>query len=254
MMTNDPANFEKRFARPIRYCPPPGERVYAVGDIHGRADLLDEMLGLVAAHREAGAPCAATLVFLGDYIDRGPSSREVVERLIGIAASPQPAIFLLGNHEDEMLRFLAGEGEHWLTSAPRRCIPTASSPAISSVPAPKPSSARRFWPRCLSHRDFFLSLRRSAAIGGLFSAMPACARAWRSTRRTPTTSSGSGIRSSNSRQDFGKLVVHGHTPVEAPELRANRVNIDTGACFTGRLTCAAIEGGQVEFLRTGGRG
>src|SRR5690606_28187362 len=92
---------------------PPGIRIYAVGDIHGRRDLLDRLLARIAADQEADPAPAPALVFLGDYVDRGTESAGVLARL---AAGPMPGMacrFIKGNHDEMMRRFLAGQDDGW---------------------------------------------------------------------------------------------------------------------------------------------
>ena len=96
--------------RPARtHCVPHGVRAYAVGDIHGRLDLLDRLLDDIAADDERRPAAATQLVFLGDLIDRGPDSAGVVERLLGFSKRRAPVRFLMGNHEEVFLRVLAGD-------------------------------------------------------------------------------------------------------------------------------------------------
>src|SRR5688572_19637816 len=103
----------------------PGARAYAIGDIHGRLDLLDELLAHIAADAESRPPRRTFLIFLGDLIDRGPDSRGVVERL---RAGPLPGmrkIFLMGNHEEAMVRTLDGESGvmwNWLKFGGAECL------------------------------------------------------------------------------------------------------------------------------------
>src|SRR5690606_13870319 len=88
---------------------PEGRRVYAVGDIHGRRDLLDELLARIEADDSRRAPADTRVIFLGDLVDRGPDSRGVVERLIDYADGPVQCRFLMGNHEEVFLKALGGD-------------------------------------------------------------------------------------------------------------------------------------------------
>ncbi len=95
---------------------PQGSRIYAVGDIHGRCDLLDRLHGLIAADARAHPAARKLVVYLGDYVDRGSSSRQVVDYLLDDPLPEFETIFLTGNHEDMMLSFLDDEsiGPMWM--------------------------------------------------------------------------------------------------------------------------------------------
>jgi serine/threonine protein phosphatase 1 len=190
-------------------------------------------------------------VFLGDYIDRGPHSREVIDLLIERRHSHQ-TMFLKGNHEDCMLQVLAdpaafsdwkmigglstilsygveATGHHDPQSHPR--IATAVAEAIPE-----------------SHHSFLRSLRLSFSVGDYFFAhagvRPGIPLAAQSPRDLLWIREDFLLHE----EDFGKVVVHGHTPAREPEIRRNRINIDTGAYATGRLTCLVLEDDQMSFL------
>lgn len=231
---------------------PDGLRVYAVGDIHGRFDLLQELAAKIA-HDIAAAPVERTVeVYVGDYVDRGPDTRAVVEWLIATPPLGSERICLMGNHEDLLLRALADPSamSNWLLNGGGETI--ASYLAGRNSPDFLTSdSLRAAFAAALpaSHRAFFASLPRTAILGGylfvhaglrpgiLLQEQDADDLIW--------------IREAflESDADFGKIVVHGHTPVEAPDMRRNRINIDTGAVFSGRLTCVALEGKTRRFLQ-----
>ena len=108
---------------------PKGQRAYAVGDIHGRLDLLDELLGKIGADNRARPPARTTIIFLGDLIDRGPQSAEVVERLRNYRPPFARAVFLMGNHEEVLLRILAGETDilpDWMRFGGAECVRSSS--------------------------------------------------------------------------------------------------------------------------------
>ena len=104
---------------------PAGRRVYAVGDIHGRLDLLDDLLDLVEHDISVRPPAENYVIFLGDLIDRGPASRQVVERLRTLETTTFRPVFLTGNHEEVLLRLLAGERDllqSWLRFGGAECL------------------------------------------------------------------------------------------------------------------------------------
>jgi serine/threonine protein phosphatase 1 len=228
-----------------------GTRVYAIGDIHGRADLLEQLLLRVDADMKDHPGRRCLTVFLGDYIDRGPDSRRVLDLLIAWQ-QVREAVCLMGNHEEIMLRFFATP-ELWDTWAPIGGVQTVMSyglrPAIRMAPAQAIELADKL-AECIpdSHVDFLGSLPYTFESGdvlfvhaGLKPGRPIFEQRvedllW--IREEFLSFKGS----------FGKLVIHGHTPVDKPDVLPNRINIDTGAYATGRLSCLVMQDEKVMFL------
>jgi serine/threonine protein phosphatase 1 len=231
---------------------PKGLRVYAIGDVHGRIDLLDDLLARIDADR-ARYPAAgrAIEVFLGDYVDRGPSSCAVIDRLIE-RARISDTIFLKGNHEAFVLDFLKEPGvlNNWrLYGGLDTLMSYGLSPSFTadaSQDAKLAGALKQAMPS--SHFGFLSGLVLSFTRGDFFF-VHAGVRP--------------GVPLSQQREDdllwiredfllceddFGKIVVHGHTPVMEPDVRPNRINIDTGAYATGKLTCLILEENRLEFL------
>jgi serine/threonine protein phosphatase 1 len=243
--------FERTPAVPTTRRVPDGTLVYCIGDVHGRDDLLRDMAKHVEADLKTRSLDHAVTVFLGDYIDRGPDSKGVVERLAS-GEWPTSIIALAGNHEDFLLTFLddAGILDFWRGQGG---LETLHSYGVDVGPA---MAGRDFeevqaaFAACFpkQHRNFLEALKVSASIGDYFfchaGVRPGVALD-RQNRddllniREPFVSSGA---------EHGKLVVHGHTPAVAPEVRPNRIGIDTGAYATGRLTCLILEKDQQRFL------
>ena len=243
---------------PIREGLPERVRVYAIGDIHGRADLLRAMLARIAADLEE-RPCeSAVEVFLGDYIDRGPSSREVIDILLSHPPVAGARTCLRGNHEQAMLDFLGEPGvlADWSRFGG---LETLLSYGLNPrLPVSFEDAARLrdelayVLPK--AHLAFLRSTALSFAMGGYFfvhagikpgAPLDAQSEADLLWIREPFLFS---------QRDHGKIIVHGHTPSEEPEVLANRINVDTGAFLTGRLTCAVLEGQGLRFLDTRSRG
>jgi serine/threonine protein phosphatase 1 len=233
---------------------PPGERVYAVGDIHGRADLLQEMLGLIRADAARLPPASVTVVWLGDYVDRGPSSREVVDSLIGFAAQGHRSIFLMGNHEEALLRFLVDprEGAQWFRFGGLETLASygVDTEELGSARGHDEMRAAFLAALPAPHQEFLLSLKLSGTIGDFFFCHAGVRPGVELDAQTPLDLLWIRDEFLYWRNDFGMMIVHGHTPVVEPELRPNRVNVDTGAYATGRLTCAVIEDSTISFLST----
>jgi len=234
---------------------PDGYRLYAIGDIHGRYDLLRLLLTKIDADAE-NFEGRAVLVFLGDYVDRGPQSKDVLDFLIDLKdMSSLELVFLLGNHEQTMLDFLANApaSEHWLRYGGLETL-ASYGVHISSEDLNESSLSRvRSTLRDnldASHLDFLRRLRLSYEQGDYYfahagirpgidlSAQILDDLLW---IREPFLSS---------TQDFGRIIVHGHSISEEPVVRRNRIGIDTGAFASGRLTALVLEGEERRFLAT----
>lgn len=231
---------------------PDGVRVYAVGDVHGRADLLDVLLARIAADaRSLEAGTVPRLVMLGDYVDRGPDSRGVVDRLAG--GAPLPAmdmVALKGNHEDMMLRVLYQDAPDLVSMwTANGGIETLRSYGIDGLPpeqvaatlhAVLPRAHRRF----LDGLDLFhvcgdyLFVHAGIEPGVPLERQTALSMMW---IREP-------FLSSIAVPD--RVVVHGHTIHAAPDERPNRIGIDTGAYASDVLTCLVLEGPMRRYLQT----
>lgn len=242
---------EKRDAEPSRL--PVGHRVYAVGDVHGRADLLRRMRDLIAADIARVGPEEALIVFLGDYVDRGPHSRTVLDILIG-EPFPAPTVHLLGNHEAMLLDFLdrPESGETW-----RRFggIETVHSYGVDVADLKVGQNLQLVAERLRAaippeHVSFLGKLLLSRAVGGYFFCHAGVRPGVPLDRQREEDLLWIREEFISSDGPFGAVVVHGHTPGEQPVVRENAIGIDTGAYITGKLTCAALSANGVTFLST----
>ncbi len=229
--------------------------MYAVGDIHGRADLLEKLLAQIEVDAKQSNAEQKALVFLGDYLDRGPDSRRVVEMLIDGLPPGFEARFLKGNHEAILLNFLADPThlEHWLANGAEA---TLESYGLDFGRLYRSNATAETWRKAFvtalpdTHRRFFGRLELMTSLGdylfvhaGVRPGVPLDAQ----DEQDLVWIRGEFLKSD---ADFGKLVVHGHTPGRAPEIRSNRIGIDTGAVFSGRLTALRLEGSAQSFLST----
>ena len=236
---------------------PSGTRVYAIGDIHGRSDLLDivltEIMADAAAARERGLQ--PVVVFLGDYVDRGPDSAGVVDRLCRLPAGDIQWHFLEGNHESAMQAFLGKPeangtwfdygGVETLASygveipPGRRGRITRSGIAVALATA-LPTAHQQF----LDHLDLFVELGDYIFVhAGLRPGIAVEAQSRQDLLwiREPFLSAPA---------PRGKRVVHGHSITDEPEILPARIGIDTGAYASGRLTCLVLEEANVSVFAT----
>jgi diadenosine tetraphosphatase ApaH/serine/threonine PP2A family protein phosphatase len=232
---------------------PEGHRVYAIGDIHGRLDLLSDLLQRIEQDSISAPGLNKKLIFLGDYVDRGPDSKAVIETLLGLEIPGFEIITLLGNHESRMTGFAEKplEDAPWLVWGGMETLASygvdnnfnrddevamiiASKALRSSIPD--------------AHWNFLKSLPRQQIVGDYMFVH-------------------AGINPANSLEDqdpedliwirgeflhntglYEKVIVHGHSISDAPECHPNRIGIDTGAYRSDKLTCVVLEGNSVRFI------
>jgi serine/threonine protein phosphatase 1 len=233
---------------------PDGLRIYAIGDIHGRLDLLDQLLFRIEADERTRGGARTQLVFLGDLIDRGPESAGVVQRALELQQSGRGVRFLLGNHEEVFLKALAGSVE-----ALRFFVKIGGRSTVLSYGFSEAEYSSLDFDDLLpaliervptAHVEFMKNFEDRIAIGDyLF--VHAGIRP-----RVPVEEQTGGdlrwIRSEflDFRGSHGSIVVHGHTICDEVEERSNRIGIDTGAFASGRLTALGLEGGERWYLST----
>jgi serine/threonine protein phosphatase 1 len=230
---------------------PNGYRIYAIGDVHGRDDLLLEVFDKIDGYQNALPSHRPIEIYLGDYVDRGPRSRAVVDRLIA-RRGVRETIFLSGNHETCVLEFLREPG---VLGAWRHYggIETLMSyglrPSLNPSESEQMALAAQFSSGLpADHLDFYQSLSLSFTFGDFFfvhaGVRPGVSLAAQDEQDLLW------IREEFlfHEERYEKMIVHGHTPVREPEFRANRINIDTGAYATGRLTCLMIEDDRLHLL------
>lgn len=230
--------------------------IYAVGDIHGRLDLLIEMEEAIADDIRRTSPRRPVICYLGDYVDRGPSSAGVIEHLVGLSSAGGSRVFLKGNHEDRLLAFLdepAASGPRWMDFGGREALESYGVIAPAEFQFGDWATLRDAFARALpgEHLRFFQDLRLGFAWrrylfvhAGLDPSRPA---------EDQTAHDLMWIRDPflKSDRDWGVTVVHGHVIVGEPEFKPNRIAIDTGAYKSGRLTCLVASAGEPRVIAAG---
>ncbi|WP_235091324.1 metallophosphoesterase [Sphingomonas lutea] len=233
---------------------PPNYRAYVIGDVHGRLDLLEQLLGRIEADMSARKNADIVLAFVGDLIDRGPSSAQVVERLRNYGHEGVRTVFLLGNHEEVLLRILAGEDDlinGWLRFGGAECLRSygeepgeirslSADHALARIRAAIPEEHKTFLE---SFGDTFKFGDYLFVHAGVRPGVDLDSQLQKDLRwiRDPFLLH---------EGDHGFVVVHGHTICKEVEERPNRIGIDTGAYATGVLTALAIDQGKRWFIDT----
>ena len=239
---------------PPAVCGPADARAYAVGDIHGRLDLLDRLLATIEADARSRPRRRTFIVFLGDLIDRGPASNGVVERLRTFQPDWAKPVFLAGNHEEVLLTILDGEEgvlPSWLRFGGAECLESYGIDPEALKRLDETAAIRKVQagiPR--AHAEFLAGFGDTFRFGdylfvhaGIRPGLPVEDQQVKDLRwiRDPFLSDA---------KEHGFVVVHGHTISDAVEEKGNRIGIDTGAYVSGRLTAIAIEDERRWYLST----
>lgn len=230
---------------------PAGERIYAIGDIHGRRDCLDALLKAIDADDGARGPARTSIVFLGDLVDRGADSRGVIEAAMAVS-NVRDCIFLMGNHEEILIHTWEGDkrtaalfhrvgGRETMMSYGLSAhdydqldLAELTGEVAARVPAGHIAFLRRFADSYTAGDYLFVHAGVRPGVS-LDAQSPADLR-W--------------IRREflDDARDHGAMIVHGHSITESPDIQPNRIGIDTGAFASGKLTALGLEGASRWFL------
>ena len=233
---------------------PRGYRAYVVGDIHGRVDLLEHLLAKIHAEMQHRPARKVLIVFVGDLIDRGPSSAQVIERLRCYRRDGVQTVFLLGNHEEVMLRALAGDStviESWLQFGGLQCL---QSYGVTLARLRRRSAeevveiVRSVVPR--EHVEFLETFVDSCRFGDYLFVHAGIRPGIEMDQQSQSDLRWIREPFLFDESDHGFVVVHGHTIADEVDERPNRIGIDTGAYRSGVLTALAIEGTERWYLDT----
>jgi serine/threonine protein phosphatase 1 len=229
--------------------------IYAVGDIHGRLDLLDQIEAAIANDMTTSGTRSPLICYLGDYIDRGPHSAQVIDRLCSYEGDGVRRLFLKGNHEDRMIDFLAdpiANGPAWMKFGGREALESYGLTIPVELADIDWNDLRDQLEAVLPdrHRNFLSALLLGVrwrgyllVHAGLDPERPVTAQVQRDLMwiREPFLSS---------KRDWGFKVIHGHVITDQPDFRANRIGIDTGAYRSGCLTCLVLSDGDERLIQT----
>lgn len=233
---------------------PQDTRVYAIGDVHGRLDLLDALLARIADESARDPAGTVHLVMLGDLIDRGPQSAQVVERLLTVPAGVDEMHLLMGNHEEALLEILDGAHAQlpgWIRYGGEQALESYGLEAKAIFGDRETLVAKIHAGIPAPHVRLFRSMVDYVQIGdylfvhaGIFPGRPLDQQQVHDLRW---------IREEflEDDRDHGVMIVHGHTITPDVDCRPNRIGIDTGAYRSGILTALVLEGRAQRFLKTG---
>lgn len=233
---------------------PDGRRIYAIGDIHGRLDLLDDLLARIDTDDESRGKAETTLIFLGDLVDRGPDSAGVVGRLRQLSESRSRTRFLLGNHEEIFLLAIAGDdratelfrrigGRETALSygiSPEYCDGLTAAEVSERLQALVPSA----------HRDFLNGFEDLIVIGDYAFAHAGVRPGVPLNSQRPEDLRWIRELFLDHHGTLEKVIVHGHSIRAEVEITNHRIGIDTGAYLTGRLSALGLEGAERWVLQT----
>ena len=227
---------------------PEGIRVYAFGDIHGRSDLLKKMFTVIDADMERNPASRSIEVFLGDYVDRGPDSAHTLDLLLDRSLYRE-TVFLKGNHEAYFLEVLRNPSklDEWRQFGGLQTLMSYGiQPSINPGSSEQTDLIRSLIEVLPDDHLRFLENLKPSFVCGDFFFVHAGVRPGIPLKEQQESDL-LWIRNEflDSEEDFGKFIVHGHTPVREPDIRPNRINIDTGAYATGNLTLLTIEGSSM---------
>jgi serine/threonine protein phosphatase 1 len=231
-------------------------RVYAIGDIHGRADLFDHLLGMIAEDDASRPPLPVHLILLGDLIDRGPRSVHVIKRAIALSQSGGHVRILMGNHEEVFLMAARGDARAARFFCRIGGVETLASYGLDEADCMAMDDAEvATWmlehiPR--EHVDFVDGFEDTAQIGDYLFVHAGIRPKIAIEAQTATDLHWIREDFLNHRDPHDRMIVHGHSITEEVDERPNRIGIDTGAYYSDRLTAIGLQGADRWYLQTGG--
>lgn len=231
--------------------PPRGEILYAIGDVHGRLDLLKTLLDVIQEDFHRSGFRQGRLIILGDMIDRGPNSRGVIEHLMTYRADGLDLIVLRGNHEDALSCFLndaLSVPTRWFVEHGRETLRSFGVDLLDADLIDPHRLKQKILASVPADVKTFLDGLQNSHVAGDFFFCHAGVDCRQSLRSQKKRSLVWGSSDRPSVRSFSSMVVHGHFVTERPEIRGSFVSIDTGAHQSNRLTAARMPGGAIAFL------
>lgn len=234
---------------------PIDKRIYAIGDVHGRVDLVRNLLDQIVADAAEASERHRVIVFLGDYVDRGPHIAATIDLLLDGPPEGFEYVMLKGNHEDFLLRFLDSTRylDAWLMNGGIQTLESYGHDMTYLPSAPQQAKKlQRAFRESLpaAHEAFYRALVPWHREGNYLFVHAGVKPGVRIEKQREEDLLWIRNRFLNCEDDFGQIVVHGHTITGSPEVRPNRIGIDTGAWRSDRLTCLALDGTRRRFLQT----
>ena len=240
---------------PVTPCCPQGVRIYCVGDIHGSIDLLQQ-LHTAIAEDAADYTGNRRVIYLGDFIDRGEGTRAVIDCLLNQPLPGFEAIYLRGNHEQTMLDFLQHPdvGRSWLSYGGMNTL-VSYGVKVTKLPARKEDYValqQRLASRLPeAHLEFLQNTRLSYSSGSYYFVHAGIRPGIPLHQQTAEDQLWIREEFLSCRKHKEQIIVHGHTVTEEPEIKHNRIGIDTGAYISGKLTALVLEKDTRRFIQTG---
>jgi len=233
--------------------PPPDTRIYAVGDVHGRADLLGDLHERIARDADKAPESRRVIVYLGDYVDRGPDSAGVIDRLIDSPLDGFESVCLMGNHEQFLLDFLSDPsvGAQWFSNGGEATLASYGVEVKGSDSVNMAEVAallRKILPP--EHLAFLEGLALSHREGDYFFAHAGIRPGVPLKKQSEDDLLWIREPFLDMPDTHEVVVVHGHTPVNAGEVHDNRIAVDTGAVWSDRLTAAVLHEQEQSFIHT----
>jgi len=233
---------------------PEKQRIYCIGDIHGCADLLQQIHKKILTDASNYSD-QKTIIYLGDYIDRGEQSQQVIEMLVSNPLPGFEPVYLLGNHEQAVLSFIEfpEASAAWISFGGREALNSYGIP-LAHIPGKReiPELAKRLDNKLPdTHREFLQNCKYSYQCGSYYFVHAGIQPGVALDKQDPEDQLWIREEFLESKKDHGAIIVHGHSITDEPEILPNRIGIDTGAYKTGVLTCLVLEGEEQRFLQTG---
>jgi len=246
--------FSDRRSLPIEPFLPEGRRVYCIGDIHGRYDLLLEIQNIIKKDTDSFVG-NKELIYLGDYIDRGEYSREVIDHLIERPLSGFNTVYLRGNHEQSLLNFLeeAEVGRGWFNYGGLATL-ISYKVKISKIPSRKEDfeeiqeNLKNTLPK--EHINFFKNTDISFTLGNYYFVHAGIKPGVPLDEQRPEDQLWIRDKFVRYKKPHQKIIIHGHTITDLPDIQENRIGLDTGAYMSGKLTCLVLEADSQRIIQT----